>query len=52
MAKKKKAKSLRGGPRPGAGRKKKGETVVMRIPAEILPKVSQLIEQHRKKIAG
>lgn len=43
--------SKRGGTRPGAGRKKKEATVVVRIPVSLLDQVEQLVERHRAKTA-
>lgn len=43
-------KENRGGKRPGAGRPKtKEDTVVMRVPKSLVPKVKEMIAKHNKK---
>lgn len=45
----KKGKENRGGARKGAGRPKtKEDTVVMRVPKSLVPKVKSMIEKHRR----
>lgn len=41
----KKNKTKRGGKRPGAGRKKKEETTVMRVPKSKVEHIKELIKQ-------
>jgi hypothetical protein len=39
-----------GGKRKGAGRPKtKEDTIVMRVPKSLVPKVKEMIERHKKK---